>query len=163
FRNGRDLVGLRLSLEQLPPLKERFAECHSPLLRELGERIDPLPELTQAIAKALVEEPPTTIKDGGLIARGYHEELDELRDLARDGTDALARSQQRVVERTGITTLNVGFNRVCGYSIELTHTHSGVESPAEFARKQSTKNAERYVTDELRELETKLLKAEDNS
>ena len=161
--NGRDLVGLRLSLEQLPPLKERFALCRSSLLRQLGESIDPLPELTSAIAKALVDEPPTTIKDGGLIARGYHEELDELRDLARDSTEWLARYQQRLVEQTGINTLKVGFNRVFGYYIEITHTHSGVDLPAEFARKQTTKNAERYVTDELRELETKILKAEDNS
>lgn len=161
--NGRDLVSLRLSLEQLPPLKARLAECQSPLLRELGDRMDSLTELTTAIAKALVEEPPTTIKDGGLIARGYHQELDELRDLARDSTEWLARYQQRLVEQTGISTLKVGFNRVFGYYIEITHTHSGVDLPAEFTRKQTTKNAERYVTDELRELETKILKAEDNS
>lgn len=161
--NGRDLVGLRLSLEQLPPLKERFAECKSALLRELGDKIDPLPDLTTAIEKALVDEPPTTIKDGGLIARGYHEELDELRDLAKDSTEWLARYQQRLVEQTGISTLKVGFNRVFGYYIEVTHTHSTVELPAEFVRKQTTKNAERYVTDELRELETKILKAEENS
>ena len=161
--NGRDLVGLRLSLEQLPPLKARFAECQSDLLRKLGDDVDPVPELTAAIAKALVDEPPTTIKDGGLIARGYHEELDELRDLARDSTEWLARYQQRLVEETGINTLKVGFNRVFGYYIEITHTNSSVELPAEFVRKQTTKNAERYITDELRELEGKILKAEENS
>lgn len=161
--NGRDLVGLRLSLEQLPPLKARLAQCNSELLRELSTAVDPAPELTSAIAKALVEEPPTTIKDGGLIARGYHEELDELRDLARDSTEWLARYQERLIEETGINTLKVGFNRVFGYYIEITHANSAVELPAEFVRKQTTKNAERYVTDELRELETKILKAEENS
>ncbi|MCK5941757.1 MAG: hypothetical protein KAI24_07310, partial [Planctomycetes bacterium] len=135
----------------------------SPRLRELGEALDPLPELNAAIAAALVDEPPTTIKEGGLIRRGFHQELDELRDLAKDSTEFLARYQQRLVEQTGISTLKVGFNRVFGYYIEVTHTHSEVELPAEFVRKQTTKNAERYVTDELRELETKILKAEENS
>ena len=161
--NGRDLVGLRLSLEQLPVLKKQFSECKSELLRELAETIDPLPELTSAIKQALVEEPPTTIKDGGLIANGYHAELDELRELARNSTEWLARYQQRLVEETGINTLKVGFNRVFGYYIEITHANSKAELPAEFVRKQTTKNAERYVTDELRELETKILKAEENS
>ncbi|MFK7741723.1 MAG: DNA mismatch repair protein MutS [Planctomycetota bacterium] len=161
--NGRDLVGLRQSLERLPALRTRFAESASVLLRELAESIDPVPELTEAIATSLVDEPPTTIKEGGLIRRGLHDELDELRDLARDSTEWLARYQQRLVEQTGISTLKVGFNRVFGYYIEVTHTHKGVELPAEFVRKQTTKNAERYVTDELRELETKILKAEENS
>ena len=161
--NARDLVGLRLSLEQLPPLKERFVECKSELLGELGDNIDPLSDLTTAIGLALVDEPPTTIKDGGLIARGYDKELDELRDLSRDSTEWLARYQQRLVEETGISTLKVGFNRVFGYYIEVTHTHSDVKLPEEFVRKQTTKNAERYVTDELRDLEGRILKAEENS
>ena len=161
--NARDLVGLRLSLEQLPPLKERFLECKSQLLGELGDNIDPLSDLTTAIGLALVDEPPTTIKDGGLIARGYDKELDELRDLSRDSTEWLARYQQRLVEETGISTLKVGFNRVFGYYIEVTHTHSDVKLPEEFVRKQTTKNAERYVTDELRDLEGRILKAEENS
>ena len=94
--NGRDLVGLRLSLEQLPSLRERFATCASPLLRELGEALDPLPELSAAISAAIVDEPPTTIKEGGLIRRGHHQELDELRDLAKDSTEFLAGYQQRL-------------------------------------------------------------------
>lgn len=161
--NARDLVGLRQSLEQLPTLRARFVECRSNLLRELGEGIDLLEDLTAAIADAVVDEPPTTIKEGGLIRRGFHAELDELRGLAKDSTEFLARYQQRLVEQTGISTLKVGFNRVFGYYIEVTHTHKEVELPAEFQRKQTTKNAERYVTDELRALETKILKAEENS
>ncbi|HEB53266.1 MAG TPA: DNA mismatch repair protein MutS [bacterium] len=161
--NGRDLVGLRQSLEQLPALRERLATCASALLRELGDRIDPLPDLMQAIAATLVDEPPSTIKEGGLIRRGHHAELDELRDLARDSTEFLARYQQRLIEETGIQTLKVGFNRVFGYYIEVTHTHREVALPDDFVRKQTTKNAERYVTDELRALETKILKAEENA
>ena len=161
--NGRDLIGLRLSLEQLPSLRERFAGCASTLLRELGEGLDPLPDLVDAIEAAVVDEPPTTIKEGGLIRRGHHPELDDLRDLAKDSTEFLARYQQRLIEQTGISTLKVGFNRVFGYYIEVTHTHSGATLPDDFVRKQTTKNAERYVTDELRELETKILKAEENS
>ena len=161
--NGRDLIGLRLSLEQLPTLRERFSGCASALLRELGEGLDPLPDLVDAIAAAVVDEPPTTIKEGGLIRRGHHPELDDLRDLAKDSTEFLARYQQRLIEQTGISTLKVGFNRVFGYYIEVTHTHSGAALPDDFVRKQTTKNAERYVTEELRELETKILKAEENS
>ncbi len=160
--NGRDLVGLRLSLERLPPVCERLAECRSPMLRELGEAIDPLVELRDAIAATLVDEPPQTVRDGGLVRPGHDAELDELRELARDSTAWLARYQQQLVERTGIQTLKVGFNRVFGYYIEVTHAHRGVELPADFARKQTTKNAERYVTDDLRAFESKILKAEEN-
>ena len=160
--NGRDLVGLRTSLERLPPLAGRLQQCGSTLLRELGARLDALPELTTTIASALVDEPPLAIKDGGLIRAGYHAELDELRTLARDSNEWLARYQSELVERTGIPSLKVGFNRVFGYYIEVTHTHAAVALPPEFVRKQTTKNAERYVTDALRTFETKVLKAEEN-
>ena len=160
--NGRDLVGLRQSLEQLPPLVARLRECRAEALRTLADRLDPLPDLVQAIAAAVVDEPPMTIKEGGILRTGYHQELDELRTLARDSTEWLARYQQQLVERTGITSLKVGFNRIFGYYIEVTHTHREVALPPEFHRKQTTKNAERYVTDDLRTFETKVLKAEEN-
>jgi DNA mismatch repair protein MutS len=132
------------------------------VLRELAERLDPLPDLVAAIAAAVVDEPPLHIKEGGILRSGYHAELDELRTLARDSTEWLARYQQQLVERTGIPSLKVGFNRIFGYYIEVTHTHSEVALPPEFQRKQTTKNAERYVTDDLRTFETKVLKAEEN-
>jgi DNA mismatch repair protein MutS len=160
--NARDLVGLRASLERLPAVSERLRGCTSEMLRTLGASIDALPDLAHAIASTLVDEPPLAVKDGGLIRAGHHAELDELRTLARDSTEWLARYQQQLVERTGIASLKVGFNRVFGYYIEVTHTHREVALPAEFQRKQTTKNAERYVTDELRALETKILKAEEN-
>ncbi|MBL8751898.1 MAG: DNA mismatch repair protein MutS [Planctomycetes bacterium] len=160
--NARDLVGLRQSLERLPPLAARLRECRAEALRDLAGRLDPLPELCATLAAALVDEPPTTIKEGGIVRPGYSAELDELRTLARDSSEWLARYQQQLVERTGIASLKVGFNRVFGYYIEVTHTHREVALPGEFLRKQTTKNAERYVTDELRTFETKVLKAEEN-
>jgi DNA mismatch repair protein MutS len=160
--NGRDLVGLRASLERLPSLCHQLRSCRSALLRELGARLDPLPELVAAIGAGLVDEPPLAIKEGGLIRAGYHAELDELRTLARDSNEWLARYQAELVERTGIPSLKVGFNKVFGYYIEITHAHREVPLPPEFVRKQTTKNAERYVTDALRTFETKVLKAEEN-
>ncbi|MCC7397318.1 MAG: DNA mismatch repair protein MutS [Planctomycetes bacterium] len=160
--HARDLVGLRQSLERLPALRRRLADCRSELLRDTAARLDPLPELAAAIAAAIVDEPPLAVRDGGIIRPGHHQGLDELRTLARDSTEWMARYQQQLVERTGIASLKIGFNRVFGYYVEVTHTHREVPLPAEFHRKQTTKNAERYVTDELREFETKILKAEEN-
>ncbi len=161
--NGRDLVALRQSLARLPALRERLAACDAALLRRLAERLDPLTELADSIAAALVDEPPATLKEGGVIRAGHHAELDELRALAADGNTWLARYQQQLGERTGIPSLKIGFNKVFGYYIEITHTHREVALPADFQRKQTTKNAERYVTDELRAFESKVLKADENS
>jgi DNA mismatch repair protein MutS len=160
--NARDLVGLRASLDRLPAVRELLREGRSELLRALGQRLDPLPELAFAIGAALVDEPPLAIKDGGLIRAGYDAALDELRTLARDSNEWLARYQQQLVERTGVPSLKVGFNRVFGYYIEVTHTHRDVALPPDFQRKQTTRNAERYVTDDLRTFESKVLKAEEN-
>ncbi|MFO1029806.1 MAG: DNA mismatch repair protein MutS [Planctomycetota bacterium] len=160
--NGRDLVGLRQSLERLPGLAERLRTCRAPRLAELATELDALPDLASAIAAALVDEPPNTIKEGGLIRPGFSAELDELRTLARDSSEWLARYQQELITGTGISSLKVGFNKVFGYYIEVTHTHKDVALPAEFVRKQTTKNAERYVTDALRTFESKVLKAEEN-
>ncbi len=160
--NARDLTGLRQSLERLPPLRARLRACDAPELRRLAEDLDPLPELANAIAATIVDEPPLALREGGLIRAGFHAELDELRLLARDSTEWMARYQQDLVERTGIPSLKVGFNRVFGYYIEVTHTHRETPLPPEFQRKQTTKNAERYVTEDLRTFETKILKAEEN-
>ena len=161
--NGRDLRGLQQSLEQLPALDERLRSCLAPALLRLAAELDPLPELTAAIGAAIVDEPPLSVREGGVIRAGYHPELDELRTLARDSTEWMANYQQRLADQTGIPSLKVGFNRVFGYYIEVTHTHREAELPAEFRRKQTMKNAERYVTDDLRTFESKILKAEENS
>jgi DNA mismatch repair protein MutS len=161
--NARDLVALRTSLERLPKVRELLRTSGSAALVRLCSAIDPLPELASDLAQCLVDEPPLGCKDGGLIRAGHHPELDELRTLARDSADWLARYQQKLCETTGIANLKVGFNRVFGYYIEVTQAHKAVALPADFVRKQTMRNAERYVTDELRRFEAKVLKAEDNA
>jgi DNA mismatch repair protein MutS len=161
--HARDLQGLRASLEQLPELRRALATAQAASLQRLCGELDPLPELSAAIAATLVDEPPLGLREGGLIRPGHHAELDELRTLARDSNEWLGRYQHDLVQQTGIPSLKVGFNKVFGYYIEVTHTHREVALPAEFVRKQTTKNAERYVTDALRTFESKVLKAEENS
>jgi DNA mismatch repair protein MutS len=161
--NARDLVAMRQSLEHLPALKSALATATSPRLIAIGRDLDPLADLAAAVAECLVDEPPLPLKEGGLVRPGFHRELDELRLLARDSTEWMARYQQQLTERTGIANLKVGFNRVFGYYIEVTNSHSDKPLPAEFVRKQTTKNAERYVTDELRTFESRILKAEETA
>jgi len=160
--HARDLAALCQSLEPLPEVKLALLDCSSPTLRALGEALDPLPDLAERIQQTLADDPPLGVRDGGIIRAGHSPELDELRTLARDSSAWLARYQQQLAQRTGIASLKVGFNKVFGYYIEVTHTHKEVALPPEFVRKQTTKNAERYVTDELRAFESKALKAEEN-
>ncbi|MCR9246451.1 MAG: DNA mismatch repair protein MutS [bacterium] len=160
--NARDLSGLRQSLEGLPGLITELTKCGADALQRLAT-LDPLTELATAIEQAIVDEPPLSVKEGGIIRTGFSQELDELRVLARDSSEWLANYQSRLAETTGIPSLKVGFNKVFGYYIEVTHTHRDVPLPEDFQRKQTMKNAERYVTDELRAFEAKVLKAEENS
>jgi DNA mismatch repair protein MutS len=161
--NARDLLALKSSLQRLPEIKARLGECRSTGLMVIAEGLDPLHEITRAIATTLVEEPPITIREGGLIAAGHNAELDELRSLSRDSKSWLATYQSQQAARVGVPTLKVGFNKVFGYYIEITATHQAVELPGDYVRKQTTKNAERYITDELKEFETKVLEADDNA
>jgi DNA mismatch repair protein MutS len=115
-----------------------------------------------AVEAALVDDPPLALKEGGLIRPGYHAELDELREAARGGKSWIARFQAEQVRRTGITSLKVGFNKVFGYYIEVSHTHSA-KVPSDFIRKQTVKNAERYITPELKEYEDRVLRAEERA
>ena len=154
--NARDLVALRRAAAMLPELSRLAAERSSELSREIAERLDPLEDISSLIARALVEEPPAGIREGGMIRRGYNTELDELRAIQHDGKSWIARYQAEMAKKTGIDSLRVGFNSVFGYYIEVTHTHSA-KVPAEFTRKQTLKNAERYITPELKEYETKVL------
>lgn len=159
--NARDLVALRISLERVPGLQQALAGCTSPGLARIHAVLDPMPELAGAIARCLVDEPPIPIKEGGLVRDGFDRELDELRSLSRDSKAWMARFQAREAERTGIANLKVGFNSVFGYYIEITQGNRHVPVPAEYVRKQTTKNAERYVTDELKAFETKALRGEE--
>jgi len=156
--NARDLVGLRRSLTHLPPVKECLAGCRAELLGELRDAIDPVPEAEGLIATAIRPDPPATLTEGEIICDGFHPELDELRAVARQGRDWIARFESEETTRTGIPSLKVGFNKVFGYYIEVTNAHKD-KVPAHYVRKQTLKNAERYITPELKERESAVLTA----
>ena len=155
----RDLSQLRDSLHRLPALRETMASVGSGRLRDLAQACEAPADLPELLDAALVEAPPLHLKDGGVILSGYSAELDQLRSLRSDSKQTLAQLQQREIERTGIPTLKVGFNSVFGYYIEITHLHKD-RVPTEYIRKQTLKNAERYITPELKEYETRILSAE---
>lgn len=161
----RDLVALARTLGLLPKVKARLTARASKRLAELEAGIELCPEVRSAIESALVDDPPLAIKEGGLIRDGYHADLDEQRDLARGGKSWIARYQAEQVRRTGIHGLKVGFNKVFGYYIEVTHAQSGngAKIPGDYIRKQTVKNAERYITPELKEYEDKVRNAEDRA
>ncbi|NNE70597.1 MAG: DNA mismatch repair protein MutS, partial [Rhodothermales bacterium] len=155
----RDLVHLRLALGQIPALKE-LLEPLGGTLAELGSTLDAMPTLAGALGEGLAEEPPATLKDGGVIRDGFDPALDELREMARSGKSWLAKLQKEESERTGIPSLKIGFNRVFGYYLEITHAHRD-KVPETYIRKQTLVNAERYITPELKEFEEKILTAEE--
>ncbi|WP_390836083.1 DNA mismatch repair protein MutS [Tautonia plasticadhaerens] len=160
----RDLACLAKTLGLLPRIKARLAERGSPLLNELEQTLELCPEIRAGIEQALVDEPPLALKEGGLIREGYHPTLDELREIARGGKTWIARYQAEQVQRTGIGGLKVGFNKVFGYYIEVTHSQAaGKKLPDDFVRKQTIKNGERYITPELKEYEDKVLRAEERA
>jgi DNA mismatch repair protein MutS len=160
--NARDLIALRVSLEQLPDLRA-VLECHPvPVLRSLGEKITPLPELSELYSRALADDPPILIKEGGLIRAGHHAALDELRAASVEGQEWLADLQRREQERTGIRSLKVRYNQVFGYYIEIS-TANLRSVPDDYTRKQTLANAERFVTPELKQMEAKILGAQERS
>ncbi len=161
----RDLVSLARTLALLPRLKARLTARASKRLADLEAGIELCPEIRSAIEASLVDEPPLALKDGGLIRDGYHAELDDQRDLARGGKSWIAKYQADQARRTGIGGLKVGFNKVFGYYIEITHAQGsgGSKIPSDYIRKQTVKNAERYITPELKEYEDKVRNAEDRA
>jgi DNA mismatch repair protein MutS len=190
--NGRDLAALRLGLEQVPALKvllrglgqlssssiadtlndEVFRDNGSaqseeheptpPLLAELEAQVAEMPDLITLLGRAIVDEPPLTIKEGGLIRDGFDAALDELRSATRDGKDWIARLQQEEMAKTGIQSLKVRFNSVFGYYIEVTRSNLD-KVPAHYVRKQTIANGERFITPDLKEMEGKILGAEERS
>jgi DNA mismatch repair protein MutS len=160
--NARDLLALRVSLEQLPLLREALAGHAVAAMRELGEKITPLPELAELYARALADDPPIVIKEGGLIRTGYHAALDELRAASVEGQEWLADLQRREQERTGIRSLKVRYNQVFGYYIEISAANLAAV-PDDYTRKQTLANAERFVTPELKQMEAKILGAQERS
>ncbi len=158
--NAKDLAALKTSLLRLPQLLDLLGRADCPLLVDLCARIDPLPDMVDLIDRAIVDDPPFTLRDGGLICSGFHEELDELRSISREGKGWIARLEQEEKERTGITSLKVRYNRVFGYYIEVTRTHLD-RVPDDYQRKQTLANAERFITPKLKEYEEKVLGAEE--
>lgn len=160
--NARELVALKDSLEQVAKLKEALKETGSPILKGLWERLDALEEVRVLIRTALVANPPMGLKEGGLIREGYHPELDELRNIGRNGKSWLTGFQAEEIRRTGISSLKVGYNKVFGYYIEVTNTHKE-RIPQDYIRRQTLKNAERYITPELKEYESRVITAEERA
>jgi len=157
--NGRDLVGLAQSLAAVPLARTRLEGCHSAALATLCAALDPLTDVTERIRATLVDEPPLTLKEGGLVRRGFSPELDELSQIAGDAKSWMARFQAEESVRSGIPGLKIGFNSVFGYYIEI--PRGQVERvPASYVRRQTVKGAERYITDELKSFEDKVLNSE---
>ncbi|MEQ8289436.1 MAG: DNA mismatch repair protein MutS [Gammaproteobacteria bacterium] len=158
----RDLIQLRNSLQQLPAIKQRLSDVDSPRLMALQDKMDLLPELVNRLEQALVEEPPVTVRDGGVIADGYDAELDELRHINTDVGQYLHDLESRERSRTGINTLKIGFNRVHGYYIEIGRSHAD-KVPTDYSRRQTLKAAERFITPELKSFETRILSAREKA
>ena len=160
--NARDLATLLSSLRALPSLRDVLATCGGSLLGQLGESLHSLPELTGMLQSALVDEPPATIRDGGMIRVGFDAGLDELRDASTEGKDWIAALQETEIRRTGIKSLKVRYNAVFGYFIEITTANLG-SVPGDYTRKQTTAGGERFITPELKEMEGKILGSEERS
>lgn len=158
----RDLSFLGRTLGALPGLKARLAESGCTRLAQLAGQIDPCEDLRATLQAALADECPLSCREGGFIRPGFHAELDNLRDLAYGGKEWIARYQAREIQRTGIPNLKVGFNKVFGYYIEITNAHQ-TKVPEDYIRKQTIKNAERYITPELKEYEEKVLSADEKA
>ena len=158
--NARDLVALAGSMAVAPPLRDRLESVYSTVLARLRDALDPLTDLTDRIQATLVDAPPPTLREGGLLRDGVHPQLDEYRQIAGDGKSWMARFQAQEIERTGIAGLKVGFNSVFGYFLEVPRGQVD-RVPPEYVRKQTIKTAERYITPELKEFETKVLKSEE--
>lgn len=156
----RDLAYVGRTLACLPKIKAKLTGRAAALLRELESRIDLCADVRGPLEQALIEDCPLTARDGGFIRAGYRSDVDEMRELMAGGKQWMAQYQAAECERTGIATMKVGFNSVFGYYLEVTHTHRE-KIPANYIRKQTLKNAERYVTPELKEYEEKVLAAED--
>lgn len=156
---GRDLAGLARALERVPSLRSQIESCDAEALSGILRSLDACADVAERIRITLLEELPLSVKDGGLIRDGFHPEVDELRALAKGGKDYLIALQERESARVGFP-VKLGFNRVFGYYIEITRLHSD-KAPDDYIRKQTLKNAERFITPELKEYEGKVLSAED--
>ena len=158
--NPRETLQLHYALEAIKPIKQICEQLDNPYLKNIAEQLNPCPLLSERIAREINENPPSMLNKNGVIRTGVDAELDELRLLSASGKDYLLHLQQREMESTGISSLKIGFNNVFGYYIEVRNTHKD-KVPEEWIRKQTLVNAERYITQELKEYEEKILGAED--
>lgn len=158
--NGRDLISLKNSAKQLPDIKKILKEAKSELLKELYSELDVLKDIYELINKTIVEDPPISVKEGGLIKKGYDEEIDKLKNATTNGKNWIVKLEVEEREKTGIKGLKVGFNKVFGYYIEVTKSNISLV-PDRYIRKQTLTNGERYITEELKNLENQILGAEE--
>ena len=158
--NGRDLISLKNSAKQLPEIKKILLNANSELLKELHKNLDTLKDVYDIINKTIVEEPPISVKEGGLIKKGYNSEIDQLKKATTEGKNWIIQLEVREREQTGIKGLKVGFNKVFGYYIEVTKSNMSLV-PDRYIRKQTLTNGERYITEELKNLENQILGAEE--
>ncbi|MDG2394192.1 MAG: DNA mismatch repair protein MutS, partial [Thalassotalea sp.] len=155
----RDFARLRNALTQLPELQNLLGLSSQSYITELAKQSLPMPELQQLLSTAIVDNPPVLIRDGGVLAPGYNSELDVLRDLSQGASNFLAELEQRERDKTGISSLKVGYNKVHGFFIEMSRT-AAVDAPVEYIRRQTLKNNERFITEELKSHEEKVLSAQ---
>ena len=160
--NARDCLALCATLETVPLIRACAPDFDAPLIRETLEALDPMPEMADTLQRAISPEAPLSVRDGGMIASGFSDELDELRDISAHGKQYLSEMEQAEREKTGIKNLKIGYNRVFGYYIEVTKSFYDLV-PYNYVRKQTLANAERFITEELKELEGKILGAEENA
>ncbi len=158
--NARDLISLKNSAKQLPEIKKVLSEAKSCLLKEMYENLDVLEDVYDLIDKTIVDEPPISVKEGGLIKLGFDEEIDKLKTATTDGKNWIVQLEAEEREKTGIKGLKVGFNKVFGYYIEVTKSNVSLV-PDRYIRKQTLTNGERYITEELKNLENQILGAEE--
>ena len=158
--NARDMITLKNSLSKLPDVKKILEHCQSEMLKDIYENLDELKDIHELIEKAIVEDPPMTVKDGGIIKMGYDEEVDKLKTATTEGKNWIIQLEADEKEKTGIKNLKVGFNKVFGYYIEVTKSNLS-QVPERYVRKQTLTNAERYITEELKNLENQILGAEE--
>lgn len=156
----REVVQLKVALRALDPIKQACMQSGEPSLVRIGEQLDPCASMADRIDREITNDPPSLLNKGGIISKGVHAELDDLRAIAYSGKDYLLQMQQRESELTGIPSLKIAFNNVFGYYIEVRNAHKD-KVPAQWIRKQTLVNAERYITEELKEYEEKILGAEE--
>ena len=144
------MIQLRNALQALIPIKSLCSKTDLPPLKSIADQINPCDEIKQRLFNELIDDPPNQVNKGNVIKKGTSQELDDLRDIAYSGKDYLLKIQQSEIERTGISSLKIGFNNVFGYYFEVRNTHKD-KVPAEWIRKQTLVNAERYITEELKE------------